>query len=291
MPDRTCPICSEDMSAMHGGRKYCSPRCRDRSRMHPCSECGAAMWASRAKAEVPVCRPCRAASRKPVRVPVVEWSCEACGVLCRRKAARGQVPKWCEGCRRSHRRNRRECEWCKTLFVGRDEQVFCSRSCAARRYRNELVLYVGPVVSMCEVPESHPSRAQRFSSGRVFVSGTCAWCREHFVIIDQVQARYCSRRCARGASRLRKGKFTVPPNVRAAIYERDSWTCQICMEPADPMLDGSVSWGATLDHIECQSWALVPDHSPTNLRLAHRWCNSVRSDGTYYTEADLRGAA
>ncbi len=31
---------------------------------------------------------------------------------------------------------------------------------------------------------------------------------------------------------------------------------------------------------------VVPDHSPENLRLAHRWCNAVRGDETYYS-ADI----
>jgi 5-methylcytosine-specific restriction endonuclease McrA len=73
----------------------------------------------------------------------------------------------------------------------------------------------------------------------------------------------------------------VPPQVRLAIYERDGWVCQLCHEPVDPDLDQSDVWGATLDHIECQSWALIPDHRPTNLRLAHRWCNSARGDERY----------
>jgi hypothetical protein len=54
----------------------------------------------------------------------------------------------------------------------------------------------------------------------------------------------------------------------------------------DPLDD----WAPSLDHIEPQSWALIPDHSPANLRLAHRWCNSVRGDLSHYTDDDLRVA-
>lgn len=78
---------------------------------------------------------------------------------------------------------------------------------------------------------------------------------------------------------------------RLAIYERDGWVCQLCMEPTDRDLmstDPRNDWAPSLDHIEPQSHALIPDHSPANLRLAHRWCNSVRGDLTYYSEADLR---
>lgn len=122
---------------------------------------------------------------------------------------------------------------------------------------------------------------------RVWCSGPCAWCGQQFTIVGQVTARYCSRKCQRSSSKARYGQFVIPDGVRTSIYERDDWICQLCREPVDPDLGPSDPWGATLDHIECRSWALVPDDSPSNLRLAHRWCNSVRGDETYYTTADL----
>lgn len=119
------------------------------------------------------------------------------------------------------------------------------------------------------------------------MSGPCAWCREDFTIVGQVTARYCSRSCSRKAEKARAGTFLVPVVVRLAIYERDGWTCQLCFDPVDPDLPPSDAWAATLDHIVCQSWTDEPDHSPSNLRLAHRWCNSVRGAEAYYTAADL----
>jgi hypothetical protein len=108
------------------------------------------------------------------------------------------------------------------------------------------------------------------------------------MIMDQLAARFCSVQCAKNAGRARRGdRFQPSPKFRLAIYERDRWICQLCIEPVDPTLPQSDTWGATLDHIECQSWALFADHSAANLRLAHRWCNSVRGDETYYTAADL----
>ena len=68
----------------------------------------------------------------------------------------------------------------------------------------------------------------------------------------------------------------ITPKARRAIYERDNWTCQICQEPVDPTVSPLTRWGATLDHIEPWSSALIPDDRPSNLRLAHRRCNSVR---------------
>lgn len=65
---------------------------------------------------------------------------------------------------------------------------------------------------------------------------------------------------------------------RLAIYERDDWICQLCRLPVDPDLHPLDRMAATLDHIEPQSWALIPDHLPRNLQLAHRVCNTLRGN-------------
>lgn len=82
-------------------------------------------------------------------------------------------------------------------------------------------------------------------------------------------------------SRKRKSPtryYWIAPAKRTAIYDRDGWVCQLCFDPVDQSLDPNDRWAATLDHIECRSWTLVPDDRPENLRLAHRACNSARRD-------------
>ncbi len=123
------------------------------------------------------------------------------------------------------------------------------------------------------------------SSRYGYLAGQCAWCRESFAFdrnVTTYPARYCSLRCGRKAGKARReqqhGRFAISPAERLAIYERDAWTCQLCHEPVDPSLHWSDSMAASLDHIECQSWSLIPDHSPSNLRTAHRLCNSIRGD-------------
>ena len=71
----------------------------------------------------------------------------------------------------------------------------------------------------------------------------------------------------------------IPRVERLAIYERDEWTCQLCLGAVDLSLYFNDRMAATLDHIEPQSAALIADHRPENLRLAHRACNSRRSNG------------
>lgn len=183
------------------------------------------------------------------------------------------------------------CERCGSEFkADRASRRFCSPVCSRRSNgeqarpvwealrRSRLpVLFVGARM-VCDVPLSHPSRSQRFRSGRVFVSGACARCGEQFTIVDQLAARFCSARCAQRTERARTERFRIASRVRLAIYERDDWTCQLCLEPIDSTLNPLDSWAASLDHIECQSWVLFPDHSPQNLRACHRMCNSLRGN-------------
>lgn len=61
---------------------------------------------------------------------------------------------------------------------------------------------------------------------------------------------------------------------RLAIYARDNFTCQLCDGPVDMALPGKDRWAATLDHII--PWSLGGIDDESNLRLAHRSCNSRR---------------
>lgn len=134
---------------------------------------------------------------------------------------------------------------------------------------------VGPV------PKVSPPAKQSATPRLRFVGVACGWCGERFIFdlrITGTVARFCSRRCGKASHKQARGQFSISPVRRLAIYERDGWTCQLCGDPVDRALGPSDAWGATLDHIECQSWTLVPDHSEANLRLAHRMCNSVRGD-------------
>ena len=140
------------------------------------------------------------------------------------------------------------------------EQAFCSRGCA-RRARHDYK----------PKPE------------RVWIQGECPNCGELFVALKTSGSRYCGKACY-GRAHSRRGDFWVSDRTRLAIYERDNWDCQLCSEPIDRDAHWNTDWAPTLDHIVCQSWTPTPDHSPSNLRLAHRWCNSIRGDEAKWTE-------
>lgn len=203
------------------------------------------------------------------------------------------------GSERKRSRDDRPCQRCGTVVsVRRDKPTKYCRTCSSKVASEARTRAARPPSSPVAFPDCEwcgraftvhgPGMRQRRTCGvcssmRVFVEGPCGWCGDRFTIIYQTTAKYCSQRCKQAATRKRHGKFSLPPQERQAIYERDGWICQLCMEPVDPDLDHANPWSATLDHIVCRSWQTNPDHSASNLRLAHRWCNSVRGDEQHYT--------
>lgn len=178
------------------------------------------------------------------------------------------------------------CRQCGAAFRAQLPQPYCSRRCGARsRGKSSALVYVGPVPhrrGFVATTDCTPRRP------RLWRSGPCAWCGQPFTALAGLRARYCSKRCLVKATKAKHDRrFRVSPRVRLMIYERDGWVCQLCGDPADRDADYLDDWAPSLDHIEPQSFALIPDHSPRNLRTAHRWCNGARGNGTY--AADLFG--
>lgn len=106
-----------------------------------------------------------------------------------------------------------------------------------------------------------------------FFQGTCWTCGEVFVRRG-VSTPYCSKEC----NPKSEWRGWIKPGLRFEIYERDGWICQICFRPVGPDLPSGHRLSASLDHIEPRSLALIPNHSPENLRLAHVACNASRGN-------------
>ena len=171
-------------------------------------------------------------------------------------------------------------------FPAGDRKPVCSYRCRYRiqfgRWPEDGKQLVGPV----RVDKPTAAQVSAVAGDRLrFIGIECAWCGTRFLqdlrttgIVARFCTAHCSKRSHEHDRRLKQGRFTVSRRQRLALYERDAWTCQLCHLAVDPLLPPSHPWAATLDHIECQSWTLIPDHSPSNLRLAHRMCNSLRGD-------------
>ena len=62
---------------------------------------------------------------------VTAWDCAGCGVRCEREPARGQIPKWCKGCRSGRAKKQIECAHCGTSCRTWRDGRYCSRTCAS----------------------------------------------------------------------------------------------------------------------------------------------------------------
>ena len=150
------------------------------------------------------------------------------------------------------------CRWCGKTFVKRSAGgSSCSALCSQRVARG------------IRLPQSELSALVR----------NCARCGADYRH-QRAGRMHCSDLC-RELDRKDRGVSLfhgwISDAERVAIYERDAYTCMLCGEPADASADPQRGdWSPTLDHIIPRSKGGT--HDASNLRTAHRWCNSVRGD-------------
>lgn len=111
-----------------------------------------------------------------------------------------------------------------------------------------------------------------------YVAKPCGWCPMLVPFERGVMAAYCTERCARRAQRANRDGDRFKPTLakRLRVYERDAYVCHLCRHQVRMDVPVDHPWSATLDHVVPQSGG--GDHLDDNLRTAHRWCNSARSD-------------
>ena len=98
------------------------------------------------------------------------------------------------------------------------------------------------------------------------------------------------RRIAAETGRWPSRRNGISSATRAQVYERDAGICQICFTAVDRNSPPDSDWFPSLDHIEPRSAVLFANNSVGNLRLAHRWCNSVRRE-RIFGDAEVRARA
>lgn len=295
-----CAVCAVEFTAKSSRSKYCSTPCKDKGKPSAgltCALCAGAMYSSSTS------KPQGQAMHNKCRVSLPGVGSHGIGGYA--KGCR------CAVCKMAKNASMRE------YNARRTERDGVSPTSALKRRRRGVDPLAAWDCTVCKEPMRHAARTEspthkecrirrtpgllhkRFQAkidkaargttggNRVFVNGGCAWCAETFTAAAGV---YCSEKCkvSAGFKRRSGGKsFTVSPRVRLAIYERDSWDCQLCARPVDSSLHHRDNWSASLDHIIPQSHMLIPDHSPSNLRLVHKMCNSMRGDGSNMTEVEF----
>lgn len=207
--------------------------------------------------------------------------CQQCGGIVLSEG-RGRPRKFCLTCspRRVSRplKTTREvvpCSWCEQSFETRVGAQFCSPRCryAARDERNKFPC------AECGKP------IFRSRTNRPAGESVCKPCRRKCGTRTQYDRGCrcvdCRRAKAEALAKYLPANYTnhwISPEQRVAIYERDLWTCKLCDRPVDLTVHHLHRDAPTLDHIEPRSLALIPDDRPSNLRTAHRGCNSARGN-------------
>lgn len=93
--------------------------------------------------------------------------------------------------------------------------------------------------------------------------------------------REARRKCkhnSTGSHRRRARHYGVPYETvnSAVVYERDNWICHICGEPIDRTVKYPHPRSKSIDHVLPLSKG--GSHSYNNIKAAHFWCNSMKSD-------------
>jgi hypothetical protein len=213
--------------------------------------------------------------------------CEACG---KTWTSREPVTRFCSGiCANSMRKYVKSCEACGAEWTADSLNArFCSARCRGVRAaetvaaaRSQVVLHEGPRYSRYQratalLAKARPSPPLR----KRWYAGRCAECGVWFVH-DQPATQTCTLRCSKRAAKFRRraverGAFVAPVS-RIAVYERDSWTCQLCGGPVDRNATAPSPLAPSIDHII--ALANGGTHEPANVQCAHFLCNSLKGAG------------
>jgi len=152
------------------------------------------------------------------------------------------------------------CSQCGDPFLPKSTNAkYCSRRCMYQWHdRKAGVRSQADTASMVRFCVRCDSEYQHLSINRKHCSDVC----RDLDIQDRVGSLYHG---------------WIADSIRQAIYKRDDYTCWLCSGSVDMQADPQRDdWAPSLDHVLPRS--MGGKHDMSNLRTAHRWCNSVRSD-------------
>lgn len=257
---KVCPICDVAFIGTYDDQRTCSSAC-------------AGVLLSRAVR--PRCEVCTTQYKMVISKGVPQRTCSrACGIELRRREGRiGGVHAGYRPPPRSHVRYGR-CVQCSLIWV----------ESAPRRNMAEMTrcpVHVAALAAWRDAAQATGRTMRRAADvaarRAAYVAKPCEWCPMPIPFERGPLAAYCTERCARRARRANTGdRFKPTLAQRLRVHERDAYVCHLCRHQVRIDVPIDHPWSATLDHVVPQS--LGGDHHDINLRTAHRWCNSARSD-------------
>lgn len=185
--------------------------------------------------------------------------CARCGkLLWRGSTSLPEGQATCRACRNVQRETPRPCAHCGAAFAPASvAQVVCSESCRSARMREGASILSG----LSKQP------------------GPCDDCGALTTRGGNQAGRFCAA-CSRKRAKERNArkdqgwtKSALLPSVRV-LAARDNYVCHVCGGDVDMALPFNDRMAPTRDHIVPRR--LGGGHDPSNLKLAHRGCNSRR---------------
>lgn len=158
-----------------------------------------------------------------------------------------------------------KCAFCEKEFLAKSHENFCCEECRNKFFEttSERKFHYSERDLICK-------NCGKLVSGKLvqerqeFCSFVCQ--RRYYSKIGQIKRKEQMKR-------LYVEKVTLDE-----IFERDKGICQICGKPVDRELECTNKYSPTIDHI-------IPlskngKHEKSNCQLAHRRCNSIKSNKT-----------
>lgn len=309
-----CAICGAIIPPTSGRgrpRKYCR-MCIPVYKREPvpardvsCSRCGARFKARRSNSHFcEACKPIRRSKLLSARV------CAECQVsflspqphqrFCSRSCSERHHNRKDWEKRKRHGTKEATCLRCGRIFSAwaKNEPRFCSLLCSANRNTPDSV----PIPwATCRCGQAYVKRGRAHCPRPIVIPAPravieCPECGDEF--LQKVgHQQFCGSDCS-SRNRKRRDKARRRALMRDAfvedvedrfVFERDGWICQLCFQSVPDRVPVNDPWEATIDHI-------IPigrggTHEYANVQLAHRECNSRKSDGRSWTESQARKAA
>lgn len=266
----TCIECGIDFegTARKNARKFCTERCRERSKYRKRSIAAGTYTGKRFPPRGDRCLHC--GGSMDGRTPQARY----CSDRCRYDARLVNY--------HAHKHDDKdlsECAftYCEALFLSIKSSRYCSATC---KYAASEQAKHGDGAA-----QSNAIRRGLLDACRVYFC-QCVDCgdiactrtrRKSQVVCKQCRRRRNQRRDAFKSHRRRGAKPDRPISVHD-IAQRDGTRCHICRKTVDMSLSGLDKWGPTIEHIICISWDADAAKDISQHVLAHRHCNLSRNN-------------
>jgi hypothetical protein len=184
---------------------------------------------------------------------------------------------------------KRECSECGTAFTtGYPNQIYCSSDCTYNaNLRMKREQWASAYMSRTFVCKECGVEVTTVC-GDIHRAFCCSTCAEKFERRIEHQTEQHKIRMKQSKRRREKqlAAVFVEDVSYADLYERDDGVCKICGLPVlyDKFVDNN--WSGTIDHIIPLSRG--GEHSMDNCQLAHRICNSLKSDDESFKGIDWK---